>query len=252
MIRVLTLVAALAGGGEAGAACRQALALALDVSGSVNAREYRLQMQGLANALRHDEVVEALLAHPGLPVWIAIFEWSGPDYQRMLHDWQAIGNRATIERIANSLARRPRQPAPPGTALGTAMQYGAALLARRPDCWKRTLDISGDGKQNQGPHPQTVRDDLAAAGLTVNGLVIGADTNTIFDTRSEHIGELGAYFGAYVIAGPDAFVESALGYADYEAAMVRKLKRELQTLVVSGLPPPGVTGTGPTGAANNQ
>ncbi|MCW1950803.1 MAG: DUF1194 domain-containing protein, partial [Octadecabacter sp.] len=45
--------------------CRQALALGLDVSGSVDVQEYRLQLDGLALALGDPEVTAALLAHPG-------------------------------------------------------------------------------------------------------------------------------------------------------------------------------------------
>lgn len=228
---VLTLLAA-----PAVAQCRQALALGLDVSGSVNSREYLLQTRGLANALRHPEVSAALLAVPSAPVRLAVFEWSGPGYQRMLVDWQAVTGTAQLAEIADRLDRVTRAPAPPGTALGTAMRYGAGLLAGQGDCWKRTLDISGDGTQNLGPHPRDVKAALAGSPITINGLVIGSDTGAQ-DRRQEHIGELTAYFRAFVITGPDAFVESALGFEAYEAAMVRKLKRELQGLAVAALRP---------------
>lgn len=71
--------------GAADAACRQALALGLDVSGSVDAQEYRLQTDGLAAALLHPEVVEAFLALSDLPVSLAIYEWSGPGTQVIVH-----------------------------------------------------------------------------------------------------------------------------------------------------------------------
>ena len=53
--------------GAAQADCRQALALGLDVSGSVDAQDYALQMQGLAAALEHPQVRAALLSRPALP-----------------------------------------------------------------------------------------------------------------------------------------------------------------------------------------
>jgi len=40
-----------------------------------------------------------------------------------------------------------------------------------------------------------------------------------------------------VIAGPDAFVQTALGYEEYGEAMARKLERELEGLVFSDLTP---------------
>ena len=45
-------------------ACRLALSLGLDVSSSVDAREYRLQTEGLAAALIAPEVRGAFLAAP--------------------------------------------------------------------------------------------------------------------------------------------------------------------------------------------
>lgn len=42
-----------------------------------------------------------------------------------------------------------------------------------------------------------------------------------------------AYYRAYVIRGDSAFVEAAQGFEDFEAAMIRKLLRELQVVAVS-------------------
>jgi len=60
-------------------------------------------------------------------------------------------------------------------------------------------------------------------------LVIGSDPQNFSDTRQIHIGELQAYFEADVIKGPGAFVETALGFKAYQAAMTAKLLRELQS-----------------------
>jgi hypothetical protein len=49
--------------------------------------------------------------------------------------------------------------------------------------------------------------------------------------------ELSAYFRRRVIHGPGAFIEVALGFADYQRAMERKLLRELEGLVIGGLSP---------------
>ncbi len=218
---------------ESGAACRQALVLALDVSGSVDSREYRLQLDGLAAALSNPQVRAALLAMPQAPVDMAIFEWSAPTYQRQLLPWTSITDAATLTPIITRLRSTTRQNAPPGTAIGTAMQTGAALLSGRDTCWKRTLDISGDGKHNNGPHPRDLRSAMEAQGVVVNALTIGVGTARIGDRRQAEIAELQSYFRAYVIAGPGAFVETALGFEDYEAAMVRKLIRELEGLSIA-------------------
>ncbi len=217
----LALFALWGAGAEAG--CRQALALGLDVSGSVDAREYRLQLDGLAGALEDPEVVAAFLAMPEVPVALAVFEWSGPGAQRLVVPWQSVVGPADVAEIAARLRGTARMPMERSTAIGAAKGFGAALLGQQAGCWRRVLDLSGDGLSNTGPRPQDVR----PGGITINGLVIGASED------ADGIGALASYYRAYVIAGPEAFVETALGFEAFEAAMVRKLKRELQVLAVS-------------------
>ncbi len=211
----------------AGAECRQALAMGLDVSGSVDSHEYRLQLDGLAAALMHPDVVDVLLAMPAAPVRLAIYEWSGPQDQRLIQPWVEIDNATTLEAVAARLVATRRSPAGPSTALGIGLKFGAALLAQQQQCWKRTLDISGDGRSNTGPRPQDVIGFSLFEAITVNALVIGQG--------GEDRGDLSAYFKSRVIHGPDAFVEQADRFGDYEQAMVRKLLRELQGMALSEL-----------------
>ena len=215
------------------AACRQALALGLDVSGSVDAREYRLQLDGLANALRHPEVRAALLAMPEAPVALSVFEWSGPSHQQVILPWTTIDTDEVLVATAARLEGTRRRAAETSTAVGLAMLYGAELLSARNTCWKRTLDLSGDGKSNTGPRPRDVLGDRRFTSLTVNALVVGADSPGGDDIRQAEIAELSSYFRAEVLFGPDAFLETALGFDAFEAAMVRKLLRELEGLALS-------------------
>lgn len=236
-MKALILAACLAvvTGQTAGAeVCRQALALGLDVSGSVDAREYRLQMGGLAQALGSPAVRAALLEQVDAPVELLVYEWSGPKDQLTLVPWTRITSGLALDAVIAQLQTvTRREDATPGTALGVAMLYGAQHLSQRPACWRRTLDISGDGKSNLGPRPRTVKSRIEAQGITVNGLVIGADNPASGDTRQGEIAELSAYFTAEVIVGPDAFIEVALGFEGYAAAMEIKLLRELDGLVLS-------------------
>ena len=149
---------------SAHAACRQALALGLDVSGSVDSAEYALQVQGLAQALNNADVRAALLATPTVPVQLAIYEWSAPEYQRVLVGWTAITDSASLSKVTSALATVKRGEVPPATGLGQTMLFGAELLAQRPTCWKHTLDISGDGRNNSGTPPETARTQIATHG----------------------------------------------------------------------------------------
>lgn len=210
-------------GAAAGAGCRQALALGLDVSGSVDAVEYRLQMDGLAAALTDPEVQRALFEMADAPVSLAVYEWSGPQSQRVVVPWVAVTGPEALAEVVARLRGVVRVPGTSSTGLGAAKAFGAALLAEQGACWRRVLDLSGDGMSNTGPRPQEFR----PGGITINGLVIG-------DGEAESLAALSAYYTAYVVQGADAFVETAAGFESFEAAMVRKLKRELQVLVVSG------------------
>lgn len=236
-MRGLLLAAVLASGAGTASAqevCRQALALGLDVSGSVDAREYRLQISGLAQALGSTKVRAALLEQPEAPVELLVYEWSGPADQRTLLEWTRITDGAALDGVIAQLsAVERRAEATPGTALGVAMLRGAQFLAQRSHCWRQTLDISGDGKSNLGPRPRNVKPQLDGTGVTINALVIGADDPAIGDRRQDEIAELTAYFRSEVILGVDAFVEVALGFEGYAAAMEAKLLRELDGLVLA-------------------
>lgn len=225
------IIAVWSAGAEA--ACRQALALGLDVSGSVDAREYRLQMGGIAAALDTPEVRGRLMAMPSAPVRLMVFEWSGPADQAVVVPWEEIDSEETLDVIIDTLRQTERRDASPGTALGVAMKEGERHLRQQAACWKLTLDLSGDGKSNLGPRPRDIKGRLEARDITVNGLVIGVDDPSTGDIRQAEIGELAAYFKAEVIVGPDAFVQAALGFNDYARAMKEKLLRELDGLVFS-------------------
>jgi len=217
------------------ATCRQALALGLDVSGSVDAREYRLQMDGLAGALMRAEVRDAILAFPDAPIRLYVFEWAGPGSVRRVLDWVDLSDQTAIARVSEILRNTTRVKQDPATAIGQAMSHGAKSLLSQQDCWRFTLDLSGDGESNSGPRPRSLRQNPNIAQITINGLVIGSDAQSQGDRRQAEIAALWAYFKNEVIHGPDAFVEVALGFADFENAMARKLLKELTSIAVSQL-----------------
>ncbi|MGH1367140.1 MAG: DUF1194 domain-containing protein [Maritimibacter sp.] len=215
------------------APCRQALALGLDVSGSVDAREYRMQLDGLAAALVDDEVRAALLQGATAPVSLFVFEWSDAADQRVLIPWTALIDQATLETVSARLRALRRAPAGVSTALGAAMATGAHELAKMDHCWQRTLDISADGMSNTGPRPQDIAALPALTGLTLNALVILPDGQS---SASPQASKLTTYFEQLVIRGAGAFVQEARGYGDYGRAMKRKLLREIGTITIGALP----------------
>lgn len=224
---VLCLMAA-----QSQAACRQALALGLDVSGSVDSAEYRLQLDGIATALTSDAVSNALIGDGAAPVRILVYEWSGADDPTLILPWTEMRDAKSITDAALVLRGHSRGPQTPSTALGAAIQTGLDYLAQQQGCWAHTLDISGDGPSNTGPRPKDIP---RPATTIVNGLVIGASDPATGDLRQSDIKELSSYYRTDVISGPGAFVETATGFSNYAAAMERKLLRELQVIAIGQL-----------------
>ncbi|MGR3312042.1 DUF1194 domain-containing protein [Roseovarius indicus] len=235
-MRALARVVALAAlmlATPAHAACRQALALGLDVSGSVDMWEYRLQLDGLAGALLDPEVQAAFLLYPETPVRLMVYEWSAQTHQRVVIGWRDIAGPADLLAVAQVLQGTRSVPVNnPSTAIGAAMAFGAAELQTQADCWRMTLDISGDGPSNVGRHPRLVEPHETGR-VVINGLVIGPDGPSNTTKNRHNVKSLMGYYQSYVIRGPGAFVVAALDYEDFAEAMRRKLIRELQPAAVS-------------------
>lgn len=211
-------------------ACRQALVLGLDVSLSVNRFDFALQRQGLANALTDETVMQALLAGPEQPVELAVFEWSGQFNQTLLVEWTVIDSEALLQEIAQVLREAPQGMRSGRTGLGAAMLFARDLLKQRPNCAVWTVDISGDGPNNNGIAPARVQAQMQADGIGVNALVI--DQPIVAPEPGAP--SLSAYFASDVIVGPQAFVEAIYDFESYGAAIRRKLLRELEPVVGEG------------------
>lgn len=225
------LAALLPGAAQAG--CRLALVLALDVSASVDEREYALQTGGVASALIAPEVQAAILADTDNPVWLSVFEWSSPFGQTTLLDWRALSSPAAILAAAEAVAGHARATVPGRTAVGAALRHAGQLLRGGPDCDRRTIDISGDGPNNIYPAPIFVRDEPLLDGVTINALTIGIEMPLDLEGIAPRRGRLPDWYARTVIKGPGAFVEPATDFDDYARAMRAKLLREVSGMHLS-------------------
>ncbi len=199
--------------------CRLALVLAIDVSSSVDKVEYALQTGGLASALVAPDVSRAFMASPE-PVALAIYEWSGRYNQVTVQDWVLIKSRAQLLFVAEKVAGHKRSHDAFPTAMGYALGHATSLLQRAPKCSAQTVDISGDGTNNEGFGPKQAYRAFPFKGVTVNGLAInGAD----YEAETGLL----QFFRQQVLHGPGAFLEVAQGFDDFERAMRHKLEREV-------------------------
>lgn len=196
--------------------CETALVLAMDVSNSVDEAEYRLQTDGLADALADADVIAAILDGGAA---LAVLQWSGPDQQTVTQPWALLTTEAEIAAFAAAARATPRAHRLSGTAPAEALAAAIALLATAPACKRQVIDLSGDGTPNAGGDPRPVTQAAAQAGITINGLAI----------ESLGLAITGFYRGAIVT--PDGFVLTARDHRDFPRAMRDKLLRELARLL---------------------
>lgn len=208
-----TFIICLTGFTSQAKACDVALLLAVDVSGSVDPSEYRIQMGGLSAALRDGLVSEALVVGQAN---VALMQWSGSSRQEISLPWFAIRDFEDVESFARMVDETPRLWRNYSTAIGEALLLGLETMQVAPVCDRLVIDVSGDGESNEGVVPQDVKPLMARAGITVNGLVI--------DTRNEGILD---YYRSNVITGQESFVVSANSFDEYPDRIREKLIREL-------------------------
>ena len=195
-----------------GRACDLALLLAVDVSGSVDPQEYRIQMDGLAAGLRDWQVREALVSGQAR---LALVQWSGKSRQALSIPWTRISDDAALEGFARRIETAERPWRNYSTSIGEVLNVALPLFAEVTGCARRVIDLSGDGPSNEGVAPAALKPALRAAGVTVNAIAI-----------EESEADLAAYFFEEVILGPGAFVVYAASFKDYPEQIRRKLLRE--------------------------
>ncbi|NNE51033.1 MAG: DUF1194 domain-containing protein [Sulfitobacter sp.] len=197
---------------HASLACDLALVLAVDVSGSVDEREYRIQMEGLALALSDGIVEDALV---DAQAQITVVQWTGASRQRQTIPWTAMTSVEEVRALAVQVDNDLRRWRNFSTAIGEAITLSADLFDAVPECRRKVIDVSGDGISNEGKEPQEVLPSLNARGIVVNGLAIETDET-----------DLTAYYFENLIVGEGAFVITANGFEDYPEQIRRKLQRE--------------------------
>ncbi len=193
-------------------ACELALVLAVDVSGSVDRKEYRIQMDGLAAALNDGIVVDALIDQAAE---VTLVQWSGSSRQEQSLPWTRLTTAAEVAQLAEAIGNVPRRWRNYSTAIGEALTLSIKLFDAVEGCTRKVIDVSGDGQSNEGVPPQDMRAALRARGVIVNGLAIETDD-----------ADLTAYYFENLIEGEGAFVITANGFEDYPEQIRRKLQRE--------------------------
>lgn len=194
-----------------------ALCLAVDASSSVDFDEFGLMLGGYAAAFRDDALAAALAGGPRGATAVAMLMWSGRGAQEVALRWARLDGAAAASAFATAIEATPRLVPPGATALGEGMAAGLALLAACPaEATRLVLDVSGDGRNNQGRAPGPVRDIGVAAGVTINALAVVNEEPDLLD-----------HYQAEVIGGPGSFVMHTPDYQAFAEAIRAKLLREM-------------------------
>lgn len=179
------------------------LVLAVDVSYSMDPDEQALQREGYVLALTSKEFLQALRQGAHGKVAVTYFEWAGQSDQKILMPWRVIDGPESADAVAAEISRAPYRRAS-RTSISGALRFAKPLFDDSGyKGLRRVIDVSGDGANNAGPLVDLTRDDVLAAGITINGLPIMLKRSY---NGSLDIEELDVYYEDCVIGGPGSFV----------------------------------------------
>jgi Protein of unknown function (DUF1194) len=202
-----------------------ALALAIDISGSIDPEEAKLQRDGYVQAFRDPVIVKAILGGSHGRIAVAYYEWSDAWVQRLLIDWTLLDSEAAIIAFTTKLANAPVSIAR-RTSISGAIRYAIPLFGRIPyDAERKVLDISGDGSNNDGGLVTDMRYEALKERIVINGLPVMNDLPNPFGFPSET--DLDTYYLHCVTGGPRSFVEVARNFEDFPRAVRKKLLQEV-------------------------
>lgn len=195
-----------------------ALVVSVDVSNSVDERRYQLQMEGIAQALEDDSVIEAILTGGRGSILFSMVLWA--DKPKTALPWTRISSKEEALAVAAAVRRTPRIGGEFTCLAGMLRMVADKVVTQIPARPSRiVVDVSGDGKDNCNPTEPTeaVRDELVESGVIINGLPILEGDEP----------ELEGWYRDHVVGGTGAFVLPANGFADFGRAIRQKFVIEI-------------------------
>jgi hypothetical protein len=200
------------------------LVLLADATGSIDDAEIAFQRQGYAQAITHPDVIAAIESTVTGRIAVTYVEWAHAASQDIVVGWTVIDGAESAAAFAEALLVPPRR-AYGSNAIGAALLFGKTLIEGNLfDGIRRVIDLSADSAANSsGPPIEAARDEVVAAGITINGLAV-----LCRHCSGRPISyDLEAAFTDRLIGGPGAFVITADSEATFADAVRRKLILEI-------------------------
>jgi hypothetical protein len=198
------------------------LVLLVDVSRSMTVHELEIQRRGYAAALTSDAVLAAVQSGLLQRVAVSYVEWAGT--QEVIVDWRLLETREDLAAFAATLSD-DFNPTLRRTSVSEALIFGAEMIdSNIYDGFRKVLDVSGDGPNNQGRPVTTARDAVLARGIVINGLPLMTREGM---GSQWHLHDLDLYYEDCVTGGPGSFVVPVTEWDDFADAVRRKLVLEM-------------------------
>lgn len=222
-----------------------ALIVAVDVSQSVDEQRYRLQMEGIAQALEDPGVISAITNGANGNILFTMIAWA--DSANAVLEWTRIASKQDAYTVAAHVRRLQHTG---GEFTCMARMLRGVALRFIPDiplkAQRIVLDVSGDGIDNCSDRDalHEERDRVLSMSATINGLpiIVPGENETVgagayrapgFGLRElsqrpdKDSTTLDQWFKDHVIGGPGAFLMAAQGYADFGRALRQKFVTEI-------------------------
>jgi len=200
------------------------LVIAVDVSYSMDPDEQALQREGYVRALTSKEFMQALREGPNGRIAVTYFEWAGQYDQKILMPWRLIEGPESADAVASELASAPYRRAS-RTSISGGLLFAKPLFDHSGyHGVRRVIDVSGDGANNAGALIVPTRDEVLAAGITINGLPIMLKRPT---AGAMDIENLDVYYEDCVTGGPGSFVIPIRERSQFVEATREKLVQEV-------------------------
>ena len=84
------------------------LALAMDVSRSMDQSKFMTQREGYAAAIANPQVLSAIRSGAHQKIAICFIDWSGPFEQKLVVDWSVVDGIDTAVHLGDLVSRAPR------------------------------------------------------------------------------------------------------------------------------------------------
>jgi len=205
-----------------------ALVLAVDVSRSMSPRELTIQREGYAAALNHPDVVRAISQGAYGRIAVTMFEWAGENSIGEVFGWTLVETGADADQLS-AIVRNSKPLGLRRTSISGAILHALERLDEAPfDGFRKVVDISGDGPNNQGQPVLAAREVALGRRIIINGLPLMTSDGP---GSSFNIPDLDVYYSECVIGGPGSFLVPVTSWDQFPEAIRRKL-----ILEIGGLP----------------